>query len=295
MTGKPKIVCFGELLWDILPDEQLIGGAPLNVALRLHSLGSPAWMISAVGNDKLGKAAIEVLKRKGFPTAGIAKLETSPTGTVQVHLHKGSASYTITEDVAWDRIPVDQQLLNELRPWDALVFGSLALRGSYNQKAIMHLLEESPYVVFDLNLRPPHYSLERIDYWMRRSDLIKMNEEEFALMASHYQLANKGLRQNMANMHELTGAHAICVTLGEKGAILYLESTFYQHPGYQTEVVDTIGAGDSFLASLLHELLRNTDPLTALGRACAMGALVAGKKGANCSVSNEEISRIVGV
>jgi fructokinase len=294
MTGRLKIICFGELLWDILPDEQLLGGAPLNVALRLHNLGSPARMISAVGNDKLGKAAIEGLKRKGFPTAGIARLEASKTGTVQVHLHKGSASYTITEDVAWDRIPVDQQLLNELRPWDALVFGSLALRGSYNQKAIMHLLKESPYVVFDLNLRPPHFSLVEIDQWMCKSDLIKMNEEELAVMAAHYQLANKGLKQNIAAIHELTGAHVTCVTLGEKGAILYLESTFYRHPGFQTEVVDTIGAGDSFLATLLRELLRNTDPLTALGRACAMGALVAGKKGANCSVSNEEISRIVG-
>lgn len=292
MTTPPKVACFGEILWDILPDKRLLGGAPLNVALRLQSLGADTTIISAVGMDDLGTQALEEIRRRHLPILDISKLKDYPTGTVKVSLKKGVPSYHISKDAAWDHISINGNILDRVRASDALVFGSLALREEANRRSLENLVSKAPYVVFDLNLRPPFYQLEQLDHWVRQSDFLKFNQEELEVISTYYQIRTKGIEGKISDIAKITSAQTICVTLGAKGAVLFHHQKFYKHPGYPSEVADTIGAGDSFLACLLYELLTGNNPVKALDRACGMGAIVASKNGANCQVSPGELDQL---
>jgi fructokinase len=292
MTTLPKVACFGEILWDVLPDERFLGGAPLNVAIRLQSLGADTTIISAVGTDALGIQALEAIKRRNLATLGISKLKDYRTGTVKVSLEKGIANYKIAQNVAWDHISINANILDRVSASDALVFGSLALREEATRGSLEKLIIRARYVVFDLNLRPPFYQLEELDHWVRQSDFLKFNEEELAVICAYYQVKAEGIEDKILDIAKISNAQTICVTLGAKGAVLYHDQQFHQHPGYPSKVADTIGAGDSFLACLLYELLTGNNPVKALDRACGMGAIVASKNGANCQVSPGELDHL---
>ena len=157
MSKLPKIACYGEILWDVFPDLKRLGGAPLNVALRLHSFGAEVTMISAVGKDALGDEALTAIEATNLDTSFIQKV-ANPTGQVTVTLDvKGSASYDIEAGAAWDEIKATDDALKAVKEADALVIGSLAFRESHNLQAIESLIEIASYTIFDLNLRAPHY------------------------------------------------------------------------------------------------------------------------------------------
>ena len=85
----------------------------------------------------------------------------------------------------------------------------------------------------------------------------------------------------------------LCVTKGEKGALLYCNGKFYEHPGFKVNAVDTVGAGDAFLAGLIASLLNEKEPAEALAFACATGAFVASKAGATPKYDMDEIDEIL--
>ena len=94
--GKLNAVCYGEVLWDVFANDKKIGGAPLNVALRMQALGCNAAMISCVGNDQDGKDIIAYVNNQGLDAGAITVNDNYPTGLVQVFLNeRGSASYDI--------------------------------------------------------------------------------------------------------------------------------------------------------------------------------------------------------
>lgn len=289
---RPKVVCFGEVLWDVFPDKRLLGGAPLNVALRLHSLGADVLMISAVGKDALGMEAIKQIEAAGLRTSGIIASETKPTGAVQVSLRDGIASYTINEDVAWDHLQVDEKLMKEVAEADALVFGSLALRNQHNRDLLNILLEKNSFGIFDLNLRPPHFTDELISEMMQKSQLIKLNDEELDFVCELLELSGNEPDARIRELAYKTKTYSICVTLGANGALLLYEDVVTSHSGFKVTVEDTVGAGDSFFAGLIYELLSGSTEEQALTVGCALGALVASKSGANCEVTPDEINTL---
>ena len=141
------------------------------------------------------------------------------------------------------------------------------------------------YKVLDFNLRPPHYSNEVLLKLVEEADLIKFNDEELFEISEILGSSYNSLEQNIRFISEKTEAKIICVTKGQHGAVLLHEENWYYNSGYKIKVKDTVGAGDSFLANLLKE-----EPVqSALDQACAMGALVAGREGANPSFSKEEV------
>ena len=293
-NDAPNIICFGEVLWDVFPDKRLLGGAPLNVALRLHSLGANVLMISAIGMDALGSEALAQIAGAGIRTSGIITSETKPTGTVEVSLKDGIASYTIAEDVAWDYLDVNDDLTEEVARADALVFGSLALRNKHNRELLNKLLNINSFGIFDLNLRPPHFTDALISEMMQMAKLIKLNEEELEYVCNLLKISVDDLDSSCAEIAYKTETDRVCVTLGENGALLVQlsEDQITSHPGYKVSVKDTVGAGDSFFAGLIFELLTGSTAEQALTKSCALGALVASKEGANCTVTSEEITRI---
>lgn len=289
----PKVICFGETLWDIFPNKKVIGGAPLNVALRLHSLGANVSIISSVGNDEDGNDLMQYLQSQKMDTSSIQVHQKLDTGNVQVHLDESNtASYTISEPVAWDEISVQNSDLTNISNAHAFVFGSLACRNKVSKNTLLQYLPLAKFKIFDANLRPPFYKLDSIVELMQEADLIKLNDEELEEIMKFLGEESDSLENLTKKLSAQTNTPQICITLGEKGALFLTNGKFYRNYGYQVKVKDTVGAGDSFLASLIYKHLIGIDPQTAIDFSCAMGSLVASKKGANASVSDQEIKQL---
>jgi len=294
MKKSFKAVCYGEVLWDVFGNEKKIGGAPLNVALRIKSLGLDAAMISCVGNDGDGKNIIDYLQKHGFETDSISSSDTYPTGLVQVYLNeKGSASYDISYPSAWDKIRTNSYANRITANADVLIYGSLVCRDEVSRNTLFSLLDNNVYKVFDVNLRKPHYNTETLLQLMQKADFIKFNDEELPEIAAAMGFKSKDLKENIQFIVDATNTKAVCVTLGKNGAILFLEGKYYSNEGYPVKVADTVGAGDSFLASLITKLLTGNDPQKAIDFACAVGALVASKSGANPYIEPARIENML--
>ncbi|WKK66978.1 carbohydrate kinase family protein [Lutimonas zeaxanthinifaciens] len=290
----PDIVCFGETLWDVFPDGKRIGGAPLNVASRLSSLGLKVGLISSVGKDRLGKKIKTYLQEKGISSNCLQSHPDLPTGTVTVSLDtNGSATYKINSPVAWDRINEDPKAVQIVKTSSIFIYGSLSSRDPVSFNTLTKLLNKATFKAFDLNLRPPHYSKETLEKLLRQADLLKINDEELDVLCGWYEIDKLPVEEQLQKISEMTSTPAICLTLGAKGAILLSEGSIFKCLGFKVEIADTVGAGDSFLAGLVYQLLNNTPKLKALRFACALGALVASKKGANARVHPDEIESLL--
>jgi len=288
-----KAVCCGEVLWDVFANEKKIGGAPLNVALRMQTLGCNAAMISCVGNDRDGYEIIDYVAKQGLDTGGIIISNDYPTGIVQVFLdEKRSASYEIKYPSAWDKIVLNDYAKNLVANADVLIYGSLICRDTVSKRALEALLAYNVYKVFDVNLRRPHYTQAALEDLMQSADFIKFNDEELLEIATDMGSPYTLLEDNMAFMAQAAKIRSMCVTKGQHGAILMWQGTLYRNNGYPVIVADTVGAGDSFLASLISSLLTGNDPQKALDLACAVGALVAEAPGANPVISYERAEQM---
>lgn len=284
-----KVICFGEVLFDVFPTHTKVGGAPLNVALRLSSLGIETQIISRIGSDALGVEMLDYISQNGVSTNSIQKDQIYKTGEVIVTLDsKGSASYTINYPVAWDKITCNPEDENVVKKADAFVFGTLASRDAAAKQSLLELINYSKYSVFDVNLRAPYYTKDVIDQLMLQADFIKFNDDELYEISALMNSPFHSLEQNILFIAEQTKTKHICVTKGSHGAVLYYNNKMYYNSGYKINVVDTVGSGDSFLAGLLSKLLTDANPQEAIDFACALGALVATHEGANPTISAEK-------
>lgn len=290
-----KVVCFGEILWDVFPSHKVIGGAPLNVALRLQSLGAETYMISRLGKDDNGQKGLEYLEDTNLKIELIQQDDKFPTGYVSVLLDKkGSATYEIFRPVAWDYIMLDDANKKLISESDIFIFGSLACRNEVSRNSLFDLIKRATFSVFDVNLREPHYTYDLISELMHEADFIKLNDEELEEIATEFGFKSSNMEDQVKLLSKETQTSTICVTRGSNGAMLYLDGNFYENSGYKVKVEDTVGAGDSFLASLIFKLyIQKEIPKNALDFACRVGALVASKKGANAKIDTNEISALI--
>lgn len=287
-----KAVCFGEVLWDVFPTHKKIGGAPLNVALRLNSFGIQTTMISRVGLDENGADVKEFIEDQHSDIQFIQESVDYKTGVVNVMINeKGNASYDILYPSAWDKIQLTDEMKELVSKADAFVFGSLICRDEVSRNTLLSLLEVAKYKILDANLRAPYYTTEVLIELMSKADFIKLNDEELRELSHKLGSPYNAFEQNIKFLAKKTKAKHICVTKGEFGAVLYYDEKFYYNSGYFIKVIDTVGAGDSFLASLTMKLLNGKSPQKALNYACAVGALVAGYEGANPKISDSEIRK----
>lgn len=289
-----KVICFGEILWDVFPGGEKIGGAPLNIALRLKSLGIATTIVSKVGKDQLGKRLIDFIHQQGIGTEYIQQDAQFETGKVNVTLDQnGAASYEIAYPAAWDKIDLVPTLEEEVAQADLFLFGSLVTRDVVSKKSLLSLLKKASFKVFDVNLRAPHYSQTLIEDLMQKADLIKFNDEELAEISKAMGSQEKSLEKQLRFISVKTNTPKVCVTKGGDGALLLLNDQLYDQKGFPIKVVDTVGAGDSFLATLLEGILTNKAPEIALENACAMGAMVASSTGANPKITPEELHHFI--
>ncbi len=289
-----KVICFGEILWDVFPTHKTIGGAPLNVALRLQSFQNDVSLISCLGDDTSGDELLLELQKYSISSYYIQKDKEYKTSTVAISLDKnGSASYLINHPCAWDNIQLNSELKSLVKSSEAFVFGSLVARSNTSRNTLIKLLAFSKFSVFDVNLRPPNYDLSSIQVLMNAANFIKFNDDEIIEISKSLGIQGESIEHTILYVATHTNTSTICVTLGEKGAILYYEKRFFYCNGYQVNVADTVGSGDSFLATLIDVLLKRKDPQLAIDKACAVGALVAKSSGANPMISKVEIDTIM--
>ncbi len=276
----PTIICFGETLFDILPDGALPGGAPMNVAIHLKYYSHSPLIISRVGNDDAGDKLIHFLQDKGLFTAYIQRDQTHQTGIVQADIsHQTQVSYTIVEPVAWDYIAYDKQLAATVRKSELFVYGSLAARSKNTRETLLKYLPLAELKVFDVNLRPPYYTPEVVGQLLAYADIIKMNHHELIEITNWYGMSLDE-RESMAYLLRRLNKQLLLVTRGENGAALITKDGYIEHPGFPVTVEDTIGSGDAFLAAFLHKYLAGVAPENILPFACAAGAYVATQCGA---------------
>lgn len=184
---KDIVVGMGEALWDMLPEGKKIGGAPANFAYHVSQFGLSSCVVSAIGDDSLGKEIIENFASKGL-NHHIAQVPY-PTGTVQVDIDQaGIPQYEIKENVAWDNIPYTAHLEALAENTKAVCFGSLAQRSVVSRSTINRFLDAMPQtddtlIVFDINLRQGFYNKEILCNSMKRCNILKINDEELILVS----------------------------------------------------------------------------------------------------------------
>lgn len=256
----PLIVGLGEILWDMLPDGKLLGGAPANFAYHCHALGADAKVLSAIGNDRLGREIIDELNAR---QVNIDYIDTNshPTGTVDVLVGDyGDAHYTINEEVAWDHIQWTDELQILAARADAVCFGSLAQRSTDSCEAIHQFLSHTKadcLRIFDINLRQQYYSRDIIEKSLQAANVLKLNDDELVILREMLELPSATMRA-LCVIRDRYKLHYIALTSGANGSVLLDREDMCQCDGYPAIVVDTVGAGDSYTAVLtfgvLHKL-----------------------------------------
>lgn len=282
-----RILCVGEILWDIFPSGKYIGGAPFNVACHLNQLGLDADMVSRIGNEELGIGALEQIKEKGLSQKFIQIDKKYPTGTVEVTISgKGDATYNIVSPAAWDFIELTHEIENELNNYTFLVYGSLAHRNECSSKTLQKLTSAKITKVLDVNLRYPYYSKELLKDLLYSADIVKMNFDEYLLFAEWFGLSPE-LEKGIFEFADMFSCCNICVTLGDQGSAIYRNNSFSKHEGYSVKVKDTVGSGDAFLAALLKGISENMNNKELIKYANSVGSYVASQDGATPKLNIE--------
>jgi fructokinase len=296
VTQSFKVVGIGELLWDVLPEGQKLGGAPANFAYITQMLGGHGEVASRLGNDPLGDEALAQLAAKGLDTQYVQRDSEHPTSTVDVHLEGGQPSYQIHEAVAWDFMEWTPQWRELAWSADAVCFGSLAQRSATSRATIREFLagtREEAVRIFDVNLRQHYFSAEVLAESIRLADLVKLNHEELPRIISLLGLHSGSEVENAQRLRAAMGLKLVCVTRGGSGSLIVTAHEVAEHPGCPVTVADTVGAGDAFTAGLVHQYLRGASLAQMSETANRVGAWVASQAGAMPAPASGEIEAIL--
>lgn len=278
------VVGMGEALWDVLPEGKKIGGAPANFAYHVSQFGLPSCVVSAVGNDALGKEIIE-----NFTSKGLNQLMAEvpyPTGTVQVEIDPaGVPQYEIKENVAWDNIPYTDLLQNLAKRTKAVCFGSLAQRNVVSRNTINLFLDAMPktddtLVVFDVNLRQGFYNKEILCNSMKRCNILKINDEELVTVSRMFGYPGIDLQDKCWILLGKYNLKMLILTCGINGSYVFTPGNVSFQPTPKVEVEDTVGAGDSFTAAFIASIIKGKSVTEAHSLAVRTSAFVCTKQGA---------------
>jgi fructokinase len=289
-----SVVCFGEVLWDVLPTGRIPGGAPMNVAYHLHKLGADSKMISSIGNDVAGANLVVFLKTVGLSTDHIQLNQQFATSEVLASINDNNeVSYEIVYPVAWDKIAWQPGLAEMVSKANAFVFGSLSSRDNTSRETLLKLLDVANYRVFDVNLRSPNYTVGLVTDLLNRADMVKLNTSELIQIAQWYDANCQTEAQCIELLLCEFNVREILITKGSTGASYYTTSYRYDYPAYKISVADTVGSGDAFLAAFLAMKLSDEPVEVALDYAVAMGAFITSQSGACPEYSRYDLGRFI--
>ena len=295
MTENTLIVGLGEILWDVFPDGPRFGGAPANFACSAAAIGGDrvrVAMASGVGRDLLGERAIDTLRDKSVDTRGVMRSD-QPTGQVIVQIDElGQAAYEFAEDTAWDHLTWSDSLEQLAQQAHVCCFGTLAQRSETSRQTIQRFvarMSPSSLRIFDINLRPPYHSEAVIAASLQPANVLKLNDDELPVLAEQCQISGDpvALMRQLAERFELD---CVALTRGPEGAILVRGEEISQQAGVPTTVVDTVGAGDAFTATLAWGLVRGWELEQVNRAACRVAAFVCSQPGATPPIPADILS-----
>lgn len=289
------VVGIGEALWDCLPEGRKFGGAPTNFAYHCGQFGLNSYAASAVGDDELGKEILDICSEKNQKVI----IPTVPfeTGTVQVTLDEnGIPQYDIKTGVAWDNIPYSDELKELAQRTDAVCWGSLAQRSEVSRNTISSFISDMPedaLKVFDINLRQGFFTKEIIQNSFEMCNILKINDEELvavsrifgALPESDEDFStvwqNLNFESKCRAILEKYNLRMLILTCGVNGSYVFTPDGEVSSQGTpKVTVADTVGAGDSFTATFVSNLLIGRTIKEAHERAVNVSAFVCTQHGA---------------
>jgi fructokinase len=279
-----KIVSLGEVLWDILPFTEHLGGAPFNFAWHAHNLGHEVCFVSAVGDDQHGDRVLELVTEAGLSTRFIRRVSDYPTGTVAVAMDSiGLPQYTIHRPAAYDfpaLSPADlDALLNPAPDW--IYFGTLQQMSAPAHNLALKLLAAAPSAkhFYDVNLRSHSFTPELVRTLAQYAHILKLNEQEVSALRQIGAIQGDSREQFCRNCLSEFQLDAICITLGPQGCALLMDNEYLESPGFAIKVTDTIGTGDAFSAALVHGINAGWTVARIADFANRIGALIASGPG----------------
>lgn len=296
MDKKIRALSVGAVLWDVIGDQEYIGGAPYNVAVNLKKLGAESMFVTRVGNDERGDRAVEEMRRCGVGTGFVQRDPVFPTGVALATLDgAGNASYEIPH-ASFDEICLTEKDINALNAFapDVVCFGSFEQRCEKSRLAVRSVLERvrAKTVFFDVNIRMGFCEREVFDFCFRHTDVLKLNEDECALLS----FLLYGEKMEPAAFGKKTiaeyGVSVVLVTLGAAGCFVCTEKAQASVPTEPVKSADTIGAGDAFSGAFLYAYLSGKDPVSAAKCGNALGAYVAQRTGALPAFDQEIVARL---
>jgi fructokinase len=276
-------------LWYLLPTGKLVGGAPSNFAYHTQQQGASSCIVSAVGNDSNGNEIKEALLKKNLTTDYIQTVDY-PTGTVDVNLNSsGEPSYSINENVAWDYISLPKNIDKQIKHTAILCFGSLAQRNAYTRNSIKKIIQkvnDDCLIVFDINIRQSYYNKEIIQESLAFCNVLKLNVDELAILRSLLNLKGLDDKVVIEKIMKQYNLKLVALTYGSKGSVLMTPNNVSQLKTPKINVLDTIGAGDSFTATMAMEFVKDKSLDKVHQRAIEVSSFVCQSNGAMPDYNN---------
>jgi fructokinase len=280
--SNPIIVGIGEVLWDVFPTGKHLGGAPTNFIYHTHAQGVQSFLVSAVGDDDLGREILDRLQHIGQDTRFMQIARGRPTGTVTVEVGPaGKPQYVIHENVAWDYVTWDDVLTELALSADAVCTGTLAQRSFVARSTIQAFIQHTRpecLRIYDLNLRQHFYSRELIDTTLQICNALKLNDEEWPMLAKMLDL-DSAVPEGITHLMKRYDLRLVALTQGAQGSLLITPNGLHSQPGQQVQVVDTVGAGDAFTAGLAVGLVLGLPLPQVHARAAQIAAYVCTQSG----------------
>ncbi len=293
-----NIVSLGEVLWDVTPQQEFLGGAALNFAIHLRRLGHRVSLVSAVGKDRRGESILRRLGDAGLSTAFIHQDAGHPTGWVDLCFDShGEPEYEIHRPAAYDFPALSPEQFRKLLsgPVDWIYFGTLQQMSPIARQLTERLMKEAPAArrLYDPNLRPRSYSAGVVRQLMELATVVKMTEQEAQTISSMLGTPQLPLQEFCKTYRSLFGWEAICITRGPLGCIMLVGDDYVEADGYNVVVADPVGAGDAFAAAFLHGLASAWSPARIADFANRVAALVVSRPGAVPPWTSEEVNELV--
>jgi fructokinase len=288
-----KIVAFGEVVWDILPNGKVLGGTPSNLVFRCNSFNEQGYLLSRVGDDDLGNEILDKLKELNISDENVQIDGEFPTGTVHITFEDDyDPRYIVTPDVAFDHIEFSAEALKLVRDADCLFYGLLPQRFGISKNTLRELIKESPDSIhfFDLKLFEHFFNVKVVENLLESSNIVRIKEKEIGFLSRELGLNDEDLTVFSTELSRKYKIDLILVTRGQNGVFAFhnKKGAFYDS-GYQIDVVDNIGSGMAFCAGFLNYYLNGKTIEKALKFGNAAGALNTTKRGASSYFNKKNV------
>lgn len=284
------IVCWGETLWDLYPEQRFLGGCAANVAIHVNQLGFDARLVSRVGSDELGDAARAELARRGLEIDGVQIDPSAPTGCVRVRFEGNQPKFSLAGLAAWDRITLTDKVKRELERAGAVVYGTLAQRTPLSSTQLTAALELAPDAVrlCDLNVRQPFATPEAIEVALNYATAVKLNTKEAQVLRDLYAI------RDVPEWLLARGIELVALTLDEHGSELFTPQQQLSIPPFPlgSGVVDAVGAGDAYSAVLAIHLMFGSSLETMGAAASRYASAIVEQQGATPRVAQATIDAV---